>query len=77
MRFSKKIDRRRPTVEKGVFFRLFANILEYFPIEIVFKIVQNGISNIQDQKLPAAIRFYVRRPARRPRGTLRHTKILR
>ena len=44
------------------FFRFFANILQYFQIELVFKIVQNGISNILDQKLPVATRHRHRRP---------------
>ena len=69
MRFSKKnFDRRRPAAVpptqswKTAFFRLFINILKYFRWKIVFKIVRDEFRNIQDQKLPAAVRHHRRRP---------------
>ena len=48
----KKIIRSPPTrrqVEKRRFFLLITNILQYSPLKIVLKIVQEKSRNIQDQ----------------------------
>ena len=65
----KKFDRRRPAAVpppqsgKRAVFLLFTNILQYFPLKIVFKIVKDKFWNTQDQKLPAAARRHTPPPA--------------
>ena len=46
----KKFDRRRPAAKwKNGIFLLITNILQYSPLKIVLKIVQEKSRNIQDQ----------------------------
>ena len=48
--YKKKFDRRRPAAKwKNGIFLLITNILQYSPLKIVLKIVQEKSRNIQDQ----------------------------